>query len=405
MEDVSVHGFIGNKREKFLALLFVLALILNNSFFFSFQSIYYVILCSIWLIAVVSILNSKSTKFHYLIIFIVAIACSLLVNHIPAFFGSFERFILLFILITLLGPIVNNGFLDRFRNNVFRYFININIFICSLSFILLVLGIHSGRKINLVFGNERNDFAGLYGHSMILGPMSVISVLTSIYFFQKASSRFYKVLFIITGILSFLSCVQAGSRNALLGLLISGLYFLFKSSGGKIAKFSGIIFLIVVVAVLAFPLYESNFTYLFSKFDTYNQGSSITVSRDSKWLNRLEEFYSSPIFGIGYGSVSLSSNDYSENGVIETGSSWLGILSMTGLFGFVPMCYFFFSSILVKFRRKEFKDQYYYLVISVFILFAMNMVFEGSALAAGTINSAMIWLSFGLVNSINKTID
>lgn len=56
------------------------------------------------------------------------------------------------------------------------------------------------------------------------------------------------------------------------------------------------------------------------------------TSRTKLWDARLEEFKSSPLWGIGFGVTGIG--DKATSGRAETGSGWLTVLSQTGIIGF-----------------------------------------------------------------------
>ncbi|WP_332912863.1 hypothetical protein [Algoriphagus boritolerans] len=75
-------------------------------------------------------------------------------------------------------------------------------------------------------GLDRPDFTGFYNHSMILGPASSIALLTCLYYFYESGNKIKKIFLIILICLCAMSAITAGSRAALVGLLIGLLFFL-----------------------------------------------------------------------------------------------------------------------------------------------------------------------------------
>ena len=64
-------------------------------------------------------------------------------------------------------------------------------------------------------------------------------------------------------------------------------------------------------------------------------GIGILDSRSNLWDDRLREFTNYPIFGVGFAEIDIiHDNNYTKDGVIELGSSWLGLLSMLGIVGY-----------------------------------------------------------------------
>jgi O-antigen ligase len=300
---------------------------------------------------------------------------------------------------TLLGAGLYSAKLSLFRHKVFIYLNNFNIVVCSLSFILWSLGIHNGQQFDEVYNQLRPDFAGLYNHSMTLGPMSAIAVLYGIYIFDRDKGNFFCIVVCLLTILCFLSCVKSGSRSALLGLIISVPFFYFKISKGKVFKLFLFIALLIIILVIAFPLYEAYTEQLFGKFSNSENEGSITASRDIKWKARIDEFIDSPIFGVGY--ANSTHEKIGKDGQIEPGSSWLAILSMTGISGFLIFIIYYLKSFVLKIKYFNLTKVQYF-KMSVVLLLSIYMVFEGVIMLAGTLMSAMIWLSLGTTTTIKK---
>lgn len=384
------------EKLNILVFLFVIILIINNWFFFTIPSIYYAILIIYWILYIpVDLLGFKVT-INFFLLFYFACICSLLVNEIPERVEANYRFTIFAVMTSLLGPFISSVRLDKFRITAFNYINIINLILCSLSFLLLVIGLHQGQKMDDRYGVLRSDFAGLYGHSMVLGPMAAIGVLYSYYIYRGITNNKKKVFIIIILILCFLACLKAGSRTSVLGLTVALPFLYYKFNDNKLSKLFMFICGVLFILLLAFPLYEAYITRLLEKFDYSSDQGSVTISRDSKWLARISEFLDSPFFGVGYANV--THEPIGENGNIEPGSSWLSILSMTGLFGFLIFLYCYFKIFASKIMVNN-KSDYYYLLLSVVLLLSIYMIFEGVIMVAGTLLSAFIWLSFGILSS------
>ncbi|WP_367329736.1 O-antigen ligase family protein [Sphingobacterium multivorum] len=385
-----------SKKNNVLVLFFVIILIINNSFFFTIPSFYYAILITYWLINVPIEMLTFRANISLFIVFYLACAFSIVVNDIPDSVQPGYRLMIFVVMTSLLGPFVSSIKLDKFRNDVFDYVNLINVGICSLSFILLITGIHQGQKMDDRYGTLRPDFAGLYGHSMILGPMSAIAVLYCNWKYKVAKNTKYKVFIALLMILCVLSCLKAGSRTSILGLLVSLPYLYYKFNGERLSKLFLFLCVTSFILLLTFPLYESNLSFLMDKFDYSSKQGSLTASRDSKWIARVDEFFDSPLFGVGYANVTHESVD--SKGNIEPGSSWLSILSMTGILGFGIFLWFYVKIFIVKLRRTGMDNKFYLLLATVLFL-SIYMIFEGVLMVAGTMLSALIWLSLGILNS------
>jgi len=343
----------------------------------------------------------EKKKINYsILIFIISCGFSIIANDVPVIFNAYLRLVSFLIMLFLIGPLVISLKLARFRLKLFHTLNNINILFCVLSFLGLVTGLYMGETINPEHGTIRVDFTGLYNHSMTLGPMSSIAVITSLYYIYKTKSVKRKILNIIFSIFCFLSLVAAGSRISIVALILGCLYFIYKVYNGSKVKFISMILLISVVLISSFPLWEDKTTFLQEKIELRSNDLTAVNSRTLKWNQRLTEFNMSPIFGIGFSSIKTNLlDDFDENtGAVEPGSSWLAILSMMGLFGFIPLFYFFIKTFLFLFRNKRNLIYVVYLG-SVFVFISLHMLAEGYIFATGAILFFYLWLLLGVIES------
>jgi O-antigen ligase len=176
----------------------------------------------------------------------------------------------------------------------------------------------------------RGDFTGVMWHSMTLGPLAALAALIAL---SRAMSRgalaWYAVFALAGGIV-----VLAASRSALVGLalgtmLILALRLKRRPVLSAFALIAGLMAACVPDAALdlvAGAAPDSLVAGLTRK--------SWEHTREAHWEARWEEFRYSPLTGVGFACGWDGTAGYNdETGAIETGSSYLSILSMTGLAG------------------------------------------------------------------------
>lgn len=372
----------------------IFAFFANTSLVNNLTSVYYGI--SILLLIIIMFKAAGQRKLINLPILFLYIACilSFVINQVPPIFRSFERFMIFFSISTLLGPFISSSGLSFFRLVLFKYFILFTVFISNLSFFLMTTGIYKG-------GVDVGDvflFSGLFQGSMVLSPMAGISIIVCYYYYVKTNIKRNKIILILLMISSFLAIIIGGSRSALLSVIFAFLIFIFSTYQFNIQKISKILFSITVILVVTFPLWQSKTAFLMNKFDGGEERGSITASRDDKWNQRVAEFNSSPIYGIGFASIDTKGQDNydADTGTIEPGSSWMALLSMTGLLGFIPVLIVyltFMKKLYTQFRIT--KDLENVLIISILALFSIHQIFEGYFLAAGSLLFYASWLVLG----------
>lgn len=148
------------------------------------------------------------------------------------------------------------------------------------------------------------------------------------------------------------------------------------------------------------------------KLDYARENNSITVSRDALWLARIMEFKENPVWGVGFATQQKVLGDkrmerINATGVTEPGSSWLGVLSMTGILGFLAMGAFMLKLVITVVRKSK-ADKEYALMFSFFMFMVVFGIVEGWIFAAGSFLFFFFWLLTGNIcrdSEQGKTLD
>ena len=176
----------------------------------------------------------------------------------------------------------------------------------------------------------RGDFTGVMWHSMTLGAMSGFVGVVAIARAQ-ASSRF--VWYAVFG-LSCILTLLASSRAALAGLALGTLIVMVLSAKRNILLSWILVMLGLFVASVPQASLEVLSTVTPEAFVSGLARKSWEHTREAHWEARWEEFLYSPLTGVGLGSAWEDTAGFDpETGAVETGSSYLAILSMTGILG------------------------------------------------------------------------
>lgn len=377
---------------KFHILAAVAAVLQGVSFMFPLpQPIYYGLMAMILFFSF-----GKITKLNLVfILFILASIFSLLLNDIPSFFKSEQRLVIFLIISTLIGPFLVSGKLYNFRIKTFALLNVIIIILSSLSFITYLLGISFPYAAN-------GKIAGLFVHSLTLGPFAGVSVLILFYLIytkqriQYFSPKILKLCFI----LSSLSLLISSSRTSIIAVVIALLFLFYKLNRHQIGKTFKTILSVVFLLFITSPVWFSYASGITDKFDKTDDGTLLS-SREAHWTARVGEFQTSPVIGVGFGAAlidqSFSIGVNTDSGTVEPGSSWLALLSMTGIVGFILISLIFLSSLLYLFKNK--KDYLGSGILgSILIFFIIHMNAEGYILAAGSLLFFYIWLLLGVID-------
>lgn len=298
--------------------------------------------------------------------------------------------------------IVTGPFFTSLRANVFRNYLweqskYLVIAITLLSFIWNSLHLPQyGRGIS-----------GVTMHCMLLGALAGLATIFSFNNLLALSSR----SLISWGIFaaSALTCLLSASRAAVMAATAGCLIVL-------IMKFRNLmlgVFSFVCIIVIA-SLIWSSFDLGDSDLDTINASSSALnpytkeISQKGKfntrqqlWANRIEEFMEYPASGVGIGvdTFAAAKNAFGGN-VVEPGSSYLAVLSMTGILGAMGLLLLLWSLGGQVMKRSYFIPEADLVqTASIGAFWAVHAVAEGWIFAGGSLLCLLFWIWVGsLVN-------
>lgn len=322
------------------------------------------------------------------------IILNILVSDIPPYFKPMQRVVIFMLLTLVCTSAMNTNIAVRFRAYLFQYTIYGLGIIAVGSFFCFFAGINlMASRADILSDFEKYAstggwFGGLASHSMMLGPIAMISALAFYFIYQKKTDKIFLILFFM----SAMSAVFAASRAALLGLIIAIIYNLIFGKVNTLIR-KRMIGLLVLSAILTIPIAGIAFKGVINKQENRNAQSTSLNSRQGKFDSRIEEFKSSPLLGIGFCSVDPESGDADLiSGRIEPGTSHLSVLSMLGLLGFAV-----YIAILYKAyaNTRSVRTLHSRFVFSCFIAFFVHAWFEGYIFAAGGFLAYLYWLIIG----------
>lgn len=351
-------------------------------------------LISYVLIILIAVCNLKNgTRFDKLTgIFLLYIPISLLVVNGPdPIFKSWERFVLFIVLMLAVSPLIKDQKAVDLRLRLFKGTMLCCVAIGIISFVCYFIGINymrstwDGSELDYL-SSAGGTFGGITAHSMLLGPISGAGVISSLYLANKYRNK----KFWVGAIMCMGAILFAASRASLIATIGGAcIYFLFSRKGfGKNVKR---ITTIAAVLALTFPLWNSALSGIEAKNQTSVADGINMGSRMGKWEIRINEWTDNPIFGIGFCSVSQE-DTIGIGGIIEPGSSWLAVLSMTGIIGFVLFALIYFRACKNILKNHRVNGAF---IGAVLILFGIHMMAEGYIYSAGSFLCYLTWLTIG----------
>lgn len=388
MSDIRFRKIQRSRSISFWAILFVAILV--STFIGDLPktgNLYYAVL-----IVNFVILFFKRKKIELrVLLFLLFLPVTIIVDEPDPLFKSWLRLGAFFLLMTSASPLIQCNYARNFRVSCLRAVLIASVIIAVVSFVFFFLG------INYMVRNESSEYlerAGMFGgltrQSMMLGPVSAMGAIYCIYLALKTKRK----IFWLFAIPCLGSVLFAASRLAFAGML-AGLSIQFLIYSKRKSYFLKVLLSIIVVLLVASPLLDKGMERLRMKHQTNleSRGKGFS-SRDIKWEHRLSEFSSNPFFGVGFCAMDKRfTTDYGEeDGNIEPGSSWLAILSMTGLIGAVLFLSVFLYCGKMTLKRNTNDSM---LLFALLTFFLVHFVGEGYIFSAGGALCFFAWIVIG----------
>jgi len=335
----------------------------------------------------------------------------LLLARIDPVFRSWERLFLFVITFGVYSPMIQSEFATKLRNQLFNcfYWMGFAIVVSSLP------------KISQGVGDLNAGYAGYANTSLTLGMICGFVACCSFARFLTSTTGFRNTLFYAgQATIAFIVMSAAGSRSALLATVMA----CFAASIATLAvgqrqdriKGLGALVIIAGAATAVVAASQSMLAKFTNDIDASTAVGILATSRTMEFGNRIAEFLDSPIFGIGFASANFGIIDWRSGG-IESATSWLALLSMTGVCGFALFVLIMYRSVMKSFKcfrenssesqglswlgpdidNGERKQRSLNLaVFSLCCFFIVHLCFEGYILFAGSTDFALVWLVIGL---------
>ena len=344
------------------------------------------------IVPVTLLLISRQFTINYvLLLFCLACMISVIINHPSEHFMSPLRLCMFGGLLCLISPLIDSEPLLQVRRWMWRIMVMMLQGLVWVAFLLYMLKIAGITKLEpTVVG----------GHSNTLGVFTAFVAIVSVsrLLNKEITGAPHKIYYILTAVMSTVMTVYCGSRSALLGLAIALIYLLAVCKDRKrviwaIASFA------IIIGGLTVVSGQDITGRVQRKFEIGIKHNSLIYSRQKHWQSRLEEFKESPVIGIGFAAVTRYSRMTPEQVASceipskeEPASSWLSVLSNTGLIGFAIMVWWNVLLFLDVRRRRRSGDVTAAMLGALLIFFIVEGMFEGWVLYAGSTVFFLYWL-------------
>jgi len=385
-------------RSTVILLISVFLVISSVAGFFHYGVLYYFLLGFLALMFLFQSNLNVGWGIPTIAFFLFICAFSLIANDPPAYFNAWNRFFVYTLVVLIVSPLITNMSIGKIRSQVFYYSLCTLAALSVGSFFAYYLGINmfvrDGSELEIGVGT----FSGLMNHSMVLGPFAAISAVFLFGQFLFEQRRFLRFLFLCSSIFCMGASLLASSRIAVLAGIASVIILILRYFKGNLTKSLSLFLVIIVIATASFPIWAPFTDFVVAKNEANIVEGSVLYSRQRKITARITEFKSSPLFGIGFCTVDPRYDVVQvSNGQIEPGSSWLAVLSMTGILGLIA-----FSSVCIKAFKQAWntKDRRKASVLSAILFFYLvHMLAEGYIMAPRSFLGMFFWLLIGTINA------
>lgn len=237
-------------------------------------------------------------------------------------------------------------------------------------------------------------FCGVFEMGMVLSPVAAITAIVTAWLLIDKTRRISPFLGSILLGISIVMCAVGGSRAALGGMALSLLVLLYlhrKAIMSRLTKKTAILTAIAGILVLI-AVVPPAMAIIKHKTAISESHGSLFYSRKELWDNRIREFKSSPLLGIGYANELPSSKDAPiDLTEIEPGSSWLSLLSYGGVIG--TASFLVFAAVLIKRLVKIRHNRDFPFYLSLLLFMTVNASTEGWLMFAGSLMFPIFWLT------------
>lgn len=342
--------------------------------------------------------------------FFLVCALSIFAGNPDPVFNSWMRWALFGLLLLTVFPVFDSHILFQQRYTAAKYMLAILTFTSVGSFFAYFMGINYMTKAFVSYGVTSIDaigwFGGLTYQSMTLGPICAITLtLMTWILLTKNLSRKYSIIIICFAVMSLCCMLMTASRSANIAGLTGVLSIVFLKYKNRLGKMIKILAAILLVGMIFSPIISPFANNLIKKQEANISHGSIFSSREERWQHRIDEFCENPLFGQGFSAINPKYSDefMKSTGIVETGTSWLAILSMTGIIGFSLFLTLVITTCKKLWNLIRFRDDFRsILLLGILAVFFAHFVAEGYVFAAGGAMAYLFWLYFGTAYSYAK---
>ena len=375
-------------QHNFLELIITFCILSNIFSFFMPKFLYYIGLALLGIkMTRMGIKRNKNS--HLFILFILLIVVSSVINMMLDL-----RLVLFSFILILTCPVYTSLRWHLYKKRIMK-----NLFIGFIGVVLInlyakMIGYNLRAMVQGWEDLSEKQVSGCCDQRMGLAAAAGVGTIFCAYlvFEQKKKKRMRQYIYIVLLLCSIYITMISGSRSAFLAAMgATGvvLYLLVKNKG-RLIKY--VVSATAVILVLS-PIFLDRKTFGAMMAKQEYQKEIGQTSRDKIWADRMVEFKSSPLIGVGFGAHGVGEDK--EVSTVETGGGWISILAQTGILGLILALSIIFKAYTPI--RKIRQDNSMMCIYAAYFFFIVHSIVEGYMFQGGWYLCLIFWMVIGLL--------
>lgn len=237
------------------------------------------------------------------------------------------------------------------------------------------------------------EFSGFASYAMWTSCAAALSAVffTSMAFREEFENKWLRYgCYGMILISLYIAMISASRAAFFLALACSALVIQIHSKG--MGTMTRNIFIVGVTAIVFVPILIDNSNAMMHKKNALEITTKNT-SRDALWAERMAEFESSPIIGIGFAAHGVGQKK--TVGRNESGGSFISVLAQAGIIGIIFIVLIWSAASMMPSKIGD--DANLILLYAGFVFFSIHCIIEGYMFQAGWYLCLIIWLVIGVM--------
>lgn len=381
----SVIRYIRSNRLE----LFISFCVLSNLFGFFLPWFFYYI--------GLALLGYKMTKCNVIynrsgglfVLFILLICISSIVNMMLDL-----RLVLFCYILIVTCPIYTSLHWHLFKKRMMRNFFIGFIFVVIINLYAKLRGFNLRAMVQGWADLTDKQFSGYCDQPMWLAAAAAVSTIFCAYLVFSQIQKTKKQLYFYVALLlcSVYITMISGSRSAFIaamGAVCAALYVLVENIDHLIKYVVGSAFVVFLLS----PVFLGRDTTGAMIAKQEYQETVGKTSRDALWTDRMAEFHSSPLVGVGFGVHGVGMDKKVSR--VETGGGWISILSQTGILGFILALSIIFKAYTPIYMIRD--NSFMICIYATYLFFCVHSIVEGYMFQGGWYLCLIFWMVIGLL--------